>query len=337
MDEKTSKETLLEALRAIIHEEVGEAIRQTGDKRFDLNFFKSLKSAYQAVVYAEERLEALGAGSSRMVFLLSSGKVLKIAHGKQNAGKAQNQEEVSVFTNPKSRPVVAKVFDYDPNFRWIISELVKPLENSDYVASRFGISGETLAEVLSNALDGVEDWKSEVKRSMYRDMVNPGYRIDSRWYNDLPVPRKNKSQMMSIIWNAKEDDNGKLILPPKVVKAMENELALREKEFASEWNKLEANVGRLDEFIGGVKEMQDTIGFSISDIIGRNEHLGVTSDDRLVILDYGYSKEVGRKFYNSFSSQSDEVRTGWSNDGWSDDSDNQSSQPSNSGRSGTSR
>lgn len=324
MDEKTDKETLLEALRAIIHEEVGEAIRQAGSRPFDINIFKSLRSAYEAAEYADERLEELGTGSSRKVFLLSSGKVLKIAYGKQNAGKAQNQEEVNVFTNPKSRPVVAKVFDYDPSFRWIISELVKPLGDGDYVASRFGVDNETLGEILNAAFDaGDNNWKEEVRKSMFENIVKPGYRTGTVWYNGLPVPRTNRNEVMSIISKAREDDDSLLILPPTVVKAMKKELALRKKEFELEWEKAQASFGRLEEFIGGVQEMQKTMHFSTSDIIGRNEHLGVTSDDRLVILDYGYNQEIGNKFYNSFSSQSDESgsdqsgQSSQSNDGWS--------------------
>lgn len=58
--------------------------------------------------------------------MLRSKRVLKIALNKQ--GIAQNEAEINIFTNPITKPIVAKVYDYDPNFLWIISELVRPSE-----------------------------------------------------------------------------------------------------------------------------------------------------------------------------------------------------------------
>lgn len=70
-------------------------------------------------------LRYLGAGSSRAVFVLDSKRALKIAI--KPAGVGQNQAELDATTDSASNALVAKVLQYDPEFKWLVSELVKPL------------------------------------------------------------------------------------------------------------------------------------------------------------------------------------------------------------------
>lgn len=122
-------------LRQYIQTLLFEKIRSTSQsKTFNLRRFKDIAIIADEIRgfdylynYASKRLKLLGEGSSRIVYLLSSQKVLKIATGPK--GVAQNEVEIDVYTNPKTRPIIAKIFDYDPKFKWIISELVK--EQSD--------------------------------------------------------------------------------------------------------------------------------------------------------------------------------------------------------------
>ena len=86
-----------------------------------INDFKKLDSIPEMVKYAENNgLKNLGFGSSRMTFLLSSGKVLKIAYAED---VEQNQKEVVSYEFFGSN-FVPKVYDYDPQYRWIITESV---------------------------------------------------------------------------------------------------------------------------------------------------------------------------------------------------------------------
>ena len=101
--------------------------------KFDLNKFKSL-SGHEAFKYAKDRLQLTGKGSSRAVFILNSSKVLKIAvnNNRHEVGLAQNKTEVDFYTNPKTKQVCAKIFDFDPNYEWLISELVKPVSETEF-------------------------------------------------------------------------------------------------------------------------------------------------------------------------------------------------------------
>ncbi len=107
--------------------------------KFNMNEFKSLTSPSQMAEYATMRLRSIGSGSSRTAFEYSSGKVLKVAspfrgdvYGTSKAGIAQNKAEVDAYTNPKIKPITTKIFDYDSNFNWIISELVRPVSHFEF-------------------------------------------------------------------------------------------------------------------------------------------------------------------------------------------------------------
>jgi hypothetical protein len=108
------------------------------EKKFlDLQRFKNLQSAGDAVHFSKEEVQELylkrhgtflNSGSARRVYLVDNKSVLKWAKGAR--GLAQNETEVDVFTNPKTKPVVAKIYDYDPKFQWLVSEIVRPI--TDY-------------------------------------------------------------------------------------------------------------------------------------------------------------------------------------------------------------
>jgi hypothetical protein len=117
-----------------------ERFRTIGKKEFDLSEFKKLDDTGDMIKYAEERLQKLGEGSSRVTYALTSKKVLKIAYNM--AGVGQNTEEVNVYTNPKIKPIVAKVFDYDQEFFWITSELTRQLKAPSEFEMLAGIASE---------------------------------------------------------------------------------------------------------------------------------------------------------------------------------------------------
>jgi hypothetical protein len=53
--------------------------------------------------------------------------LLKIATG--DSGVAQNKAEVDVFTNPKTKQIVATIFDFAKDYSWLSSELVNPFDS----------------------------------------------------------------------------------------------------------------------------------------------------------------------------------------------------------------
>lgn len=313
MSTSNSKSAGLEFLRRLIKEEVEEAIRTTGGTTFDIREFRTITNPDKAYEYAEQRLKLLGEGSSRAVFLFSSGKVLKIAHGKRSAGKAQNESEVDVFTDPRSKPVVAKVFDYGKDFTWLISELVHELDDK-VIASRFG-----------------EEWTAEDYMNILRQMIHSHFSkqqfikdIDLNirrthlafdkweWIAGLPVAKEDESEIEKIREKLQNDGN---VTYDEMKRALEatvmNNPKLRANQEA-EYRKREANMIRVAELrkkslnsllssvetlATGLRAMEATIGFNLDDIIYRPGHLGVTTDGRIVVLDYGYTEEIGDKFY----------------------------------------
>lgn len=143
----------------LLHEYVAlvlEAIRSKknqkgsfGDK-FDLKKFKSLDNYHMMTAYASEFLEKMGQGSSRVAFVLSSKYVLKIAINEK--GIAQNQAEVDVYTNPTSQPVVAKVYQSDKDFNWLISDLVKPIKSVNEFEELTGVDWKTFSKYVNDGI-----------------------------------------------------------------------------------------------------------------------------------------------------------------------------------------
>lgn len=80
----------------------------------------------------KKRMGFLNRGSSRVVFGVGGGKVLKVAVNAQ--GVAQNQAELEGYLKMKKTGFVAQVFKSDPEGRWLIMERVLP---SDRMFDRF--------------------------------------------------------------------------------------------------------------------------------------------------------------------------------------------------------
>jgi len=112
-------------------------------------------------------LPYMGRGSSRVVYALSTGKVLKISRDER--GLAQTEAEVSVWTNPSTKEVAAQVFDFDPDFNWSVMEIARTfkdpyrnykasLEQELGIPTAYGVKftiAEIVNELLSDRSDGI--------------------------------------------------------------------------------------------------------------------------------------------------------------------------------------
>lgn len=90
------------------------------------NILKSFPPDIQATLakhVARGKMRFLDAGSSRAVWRLGNGVVLKIA--RNQAGISQNQEEIRA-SKELPRDIVAQVFRADPGGKWLTMEEVKP-------------------------------------------------------------------------------------------------------------------------------------------------------------------------------------------------------------------
>jgi hypothetical protein len=89
----------------------------------------------------------LGEGSSRTVYAIDSKRVLKIAINEKGLG--QNKAEMEISTDSRTGNLYAKILDYDPNFEWLVSELVKPLVSGGEFENLTGCSWSMFRAFLS--------------------------------------------------------------------------------------------------------------------------------------------------------------------------------------------
>ena len=118
-----------------------------GGTTFDLKTFKTLPSESIMIAYAMNYLEPLGQGSSRIAFVLSSKKVLKIARNEK--GIAQNQAEQHVYTDPATKDVAAMMYDADDQGKWIICDLVRPITSTHEFKKLTGVDWQEFIEDLT--------------------------------------------------------------------------------------------------------------------------------------------------------------------------------------------
>lgn len=134
-------------------------------------------------------LKELGHGSSRTVFLISPKKVLKVGWGEK--GLAQNEAEVEVATNPATKNIVTRIFDYDPKYQWLVSEFVREFKSSEedkferLTGFKWNLLSEFINEVknfenIKDVFDFLErlfinvtnsQWSSQIKKSFYKEML----------------------------------------------------------------------------------------------------------------------------------------------------------------------
>ena len=89
---------------------------------FNLDTFKSLTSFNKRVLYCNQNLKRLGAGTSRIVYQVEPGTVLKLA--KNDRGLQQNRHEANEYNQTYFSEVRTNVLDYDhENDLWVISEI----------------------------------------------------------------------------------------------------------------------------------------------------------------------------------------------------------------------
>jgi hypothetical protein len=251
------------------------------------------------IEYAKSVLPKIGEGSSRITFALSGGKVLKIA--KNQAGLGQNETEVSVYTNSRNTQFITKIFDFAPDYKWIISELVKPI-SEDKFEQLTKLSADEFKELLNSAtsLSTVEDGLSFLTRDKIIE-------INQDMQEVLQDIEKYKKQMQHE--NNKLASKNKEPLPDVVRKA----IISRIDKYKAKIEALEKEVTKLQAWKQGLlaynaEKAKKGIQFvlDLQKFIKENqlikadiypEHFGVTIDGQLRLYDYGFDLAVHNKHY----------------------------------------
>lgn len=167
-------------LKEFIDLQISLVLQEKLRNRFDLNKFKAMGTQKDRFAYANGLLDQLGCGINKCAFILSSGKILKMASGYGDLHPSeleQNQTEVE-NSYTLGQDVVPKVFEHSEDYSWYIVEPVRTFKNkhemkqvtniSDQQLVRFGI---LLRRGLANEMTPEEIWTQ----------------VSKTWTTDIPV------------------------------------------------------------------------------------------------------------------------------------------------------
>lgn len=158
---------------------------------FSLTEFKQIQSPVDMLNYAREHLsEIKPAGTSRATFVLNSKKVLKVSNHSVR-GPVQNKKEWEASQNSSISSFLTRVFDHDPDFNWIISELVRPYNVSDS-STRYGVlmkvlhtfteaydpdpADQSIKDSANDRLDNLQGMEGYFRDTIYH-LMNEGYNV----------------------------------------------------------------------------------------------------------------------------------------------------------------
>lgn len=222
--------------------------------KFNLEQFKQLEDLNQMVSYAKQHLQLLGEGSARIVFLLSNRYVLKIAHpNAPQKGISQNKSEVDVYTNPKVRPVVAAVHATDPQYKWIISEIVRPLRSQQEFEEITGVSWEMFTTATKNP-------------KQFTDIIT----------DEIEEKQGAIANFQKRLQRA-TDDKTKQVIQSKIDRV------------TKQIQDLQATAK--SPIVVGALNLVNVANVMPGDI-NEWDHWGKTADGRLVLYDYGFTKDI---------------------------------------------
>lgn len=174
---------------------------------------KEMNNAGQIKEYIENelKLKPWGAGSSRIVYPVSTGKVLKLANYNGSAtGAIQNKAEVDAATNPHLKPIIAKVYDFHPNYLWIISEAVQEFKNpTDLTNEIDGLSMSFVKKfILWLAQYGMDEGRKEIDREYeeFQEKLkrSPGDLMAQNYIKNYDLAFKNQNKFFEDLLSAVE-------------------------------------------------------------------------------------------------------------------------------------
>lgn len=206
-------------LKILVEELADQSINEVLGK-FDLNYFKKLSASsvrpetkeeeedfawkgqsHPEVAYAKSMLPELGQGSSRVALALSGGKVLKIAINKK--GFQQNKAEVDTFQRGTNIDLITKIYDFAPDYKWVISEIVKEIPPEQFEQFS-GVPAEDMPFFASlKSLQGAKDRATDLTAAKTNPKVSRNFDQKFQWKIDaIEALFKNPRglQFMESIW-----------------------------------------------------------------------------------------------------------------------------------------
>lgn len=127
----------------VITEKQEKMLQEAADEHFSLEELSAIQSFRGRFNYCTQHLgKHIGKGSSRATFQIDDEKVLKLAWNDKGLG--QNIEEERTY----NVSIFPKVYDYDEEGKWIISEFVLPAKPQDFKHC-FGLTFQQFVSFIS--------------------------------------------------------------------------------------------------------------------------------------------------------------------------------------------
>lgn len=143
-----------------ISDNIYEKVTLKGSK-FNLDIFKALGSYNKRVLYCNEHLNKIAAGSSRIAYDIGDNKVLKLA--KNGKGIAQNEVEINYSGEYYIRDILAEVYEHDEDNKWLIMEKAEKVTKSKF-KDIVGISFEDYSKIVHYYEYQYKGTRGDIKR-----------------------------------------------------------------------------------------------------------------------------------------------------------------------------
>ncbi len=122
---------------------------------FNLKTMDSMRSFSKRKKYADQTLAKLGSGSSRVVYQMPDGNVLKLA--KNEKGLGQNEVECGLGQDHYFEDVLTHVKDCDTNDLWVVSEYAKKITPKRFLELT-GVTPEKIGAYIGHVLNKNSSW-----------------------------------------------------------------------------------------------------------------------------------------------------------------------------------
>lgn len=163
---------------------------QPPEEQFSFSVLKSLKSSKEIKAYVRRTLKLLGnPGQAREAYELDDNKILKLAKSDNKVYQNKNEVQNAKCIGPG---YAVRVYDFDPNYTWIVEERVEPLTRQEFMEklnSLMGIQGTNLEFASPSQIQG---FFADMHNLLGNRSDEPGFQYlhnllmkQSRWYVGL--------------------------------------------------------------------------------------------------------------------------------------------------------
>lgn len=277
-------------LKAFITSVLSERIRSTSSTSttsFKLNEFKKLQTTDDCIEYAKKRLKLLGEGSSRIVFILSSKKVLKIAKGKPK--KEYEYWNVEQPVDSLDEPTICA---YCGSEDIMVSRSGKEIHcNTCFkINDKYTGKGDdpALEAGLNQNLTEIQVWNNTETRNVVSQIYE--HDIENKWLISDLVKEFRYAHQMKIALNIKEN---------VAIGSFIQDVINSSNRFVFN-NDIDSNISDekreyLNDFIDSLRSIVSKFNLISGDL--HYKHFGKTREGRVVLFDYGATEEIIDKFY----------------------------------------